>query len=374
MKYFLIAGEASGDLHASHLIDAIKRHDSAAEFMFLGGDLMSRAAGREPVVDYRRMAYMGFSAVLRNLGTIRRNLAEARRALAEFRPDCLILIDYPSFNLKVAKTAKKLGIKTYYYISPKVWAWKEFRVRAIKRLIDRMFVIFPFEVDFYRDRHDYNVTYVGNPSVEEIDNALAHADSRADFLKRYKLRDRRLIAIMPGSRRGEIRANLAVMTAAARRFPQYIGVIAGAPGIDDEFYASLTDLTVVRNDTFNLLAHSYAAMVTSGTATLETALSRVPQVACYRANGSRLSYEIMKRLLKVDFVTLPNLIAGHRVIDERLLHECTPDTIFDSLVAILPDGEPRKKMLEGYEEIRRKLGTGNAADTTARAIVDDLRR
>jgi lipid-A-disaccharide synthase len=372
MKYFLIAGEASGDLHASHLIQAIKRHDSEAQFCFLGGDLMSAAAGVAPIVDYRQMAYMGFSAVLRNLGTIRHNLDSARRALREFAPDCLILIDYPSFNLKVAKTAKKLGIKTYYYISPKVWAWKEYRVRSIKRLIDHMYVIFPFEVDYYRQRHDYDVTYVGNPSVEEIDHALGEADSRADFLRRYKLRDRRIIAIMPGSRRGEIRANLGVMTRAMRHFPQYLGVIAGAPGIDDEFYAGLTDLKVVRNDTFNLLAHSYAALVTSGTATLETALAGVPQVACYRANGSRLSYEIMKRLLHVDFVTLPNLIAGQRIIDERLLHECTPETIFDSLAAILPDGEPRAKMLDGYRLIRERLGTGNAADTTARDIIARL--
>ena len=237
MKYMLLAGEASGDLHASHLITALRRKDPEARFVFLGGDKMAAAAGCEPEVHIRDMAFMGFSEVLRNLGAIKRNMATAIKALTDHRPDALILIDYPSFNLKVAARAKKLGIPVFYYISPKVWAWKEHRVKSIKKLIDRMFVIFPFEVDFYRDRHGYDVTYVGNPSLSEVDKALGEALSREDFLKKHNLRDKPLIALLPGSRTGEIRNNLGVMTAVTDRFPQYQAVIAGAPNMAPEVYA-----------------------------------------------------------------------------------------------------------------------------------------
>lgn len=373
MVYMLIAGEASGDLHASHLMASIRRHDPEAQFVFLGGDLMAAQAGREPVVHYRDMAYMGFSEVIRNIGSIRRNLKLARKVLEKVRPDCLILIDYPSFNLKVAATAHNAGIPVYYYISPKVWAWKEWRVKTIKKLVDKMFVIFPFEVEWYRSRHGMDVTYVGNPSIAEIDAAIAAAPDADEFTSRHKLRQRPIIALLPGSRRGEIRNNLPVMLKAAAAFVQYQAVVAGAPGIEPEFYAQFGKLPVVTGDTMNLLAVCRAALVTSGTATLEAALAGVPQVACYRANGSELSYKIMQRLLSVDFVTLPNLILGREAIAEKLLHQCTPVAVAEALSPLTAlTSKKRQKMLDDYKEMRAILGDGDAAENTARLIVDDL--
>lgn len=371
MKYMLIAGEASGDLHASRLMADIRAIDPQATFTFLGGDRMAAVAGHAPLVHITDMAFMGFSEVLRNLGAIRRNMQTAVRALDTERPDVLVPVDYPSFNLKVAAQARRRGIPVVYYISPKVWAWKEHRVRALRRLVDSMLVIFPFEVDYYRDRHRMDVTFVGNPSVAEVDEALAALPARSDFLQRHGLRDKPLIALLPGSRRGEIRNNLAVMTAAAERFPQYRAVVAGAPGIDPSFYAALTDLPVVYGDTLGLLAHSRAALVTSGTATLEAALVGTPQVACYRSNGSRLAYNLMRRLVKVPYVTLPNLIADSPVIAELLLHNCTPDAIFDALAPLLRDTPERAAMLAGYAEVRRRLtasaaSAASAVATTAR--------
>ena len=373
MVYMLIAGEASGDLHASHLMASIRRHDPEAQFVFLGGDLMAAQAGREPVVHYRDMAYMGFSEVIRNIGSIRRNLKLARKVLEKVRPDCLILIDYPSFNLKVAATAHNAGIPVYYYISPKVWAWKEWRVKTIKKLVDKMFVIFPFEVEWYRSRHGMDVTYVGNPSIAEIDAAIAAAPDADEFSSRHMLRQRPIIALLPGSRRGEIRNNLPVMLKAAAAFVQYQAVVAGAPGIEPEFYAQFGNFPVVTGDTMNLLAVCRAALVTSGTATLEAALAGVPQVACYRANGSELSYKIMQRLLSVDFVTLPNLILGREAIAEKLLHQCTPVAVAEALSPLTAlTSKKRQKMLDDYKEMRAILGDGDAAENTARLIVDDL--
>ena len=373
MVYMLIAGEASGDLHASHLMASIRRHDPEAQFVFLGGDLMAAQAGREPVVHYRDMAFMGFSEVIRNIGSIRRNLKLARKVLEKVRPDCLILIDYPSFNLKVAATAHNAGIPVYYYISPKVWAWKEWRVKTIKKLVDKMFVIFPFEVEWYRSRHGMDVTYVGNPSIAEIDAAIAAAPDADEFSSRHKLRQRPIIALLPGSRRGEIRNNLPVMLKAAAAFVQYQAVVAGAPGIEPEFYAQFGKFPVVTGDTMNLLAVCRAALVTSGTATLEAALAGVPQVACYRANGSELSYKIMQRLLSVDFVTLPNLILGREAIAEKLLHQCTPVAVAEALSPLTAlTSKKRQKMLDDYKEMRAILGDGDAAENTARLIVDDL--
>lgn len=373
MVYMLIAGEASGDLHASHLIASIRRHDPKAQFVFLGGDLMAAQAGREPVVHYRDMAYMGFSEVIRNIGSIRRNLKLARKVLEKVRPDCLILIDYPSFNLKVAATAHKAGIPVYYYISPKVWAWKEWRVKTIKKLVDKMFVIFPFEVEWYRRRHGMDVTYVGNPSIAEIDAAIAAAPTSDMFADSHNLRRRPIIALLPGSRRGEIRNNLPVMLKAAAAFVQYQAVVAGAPGIEPEFYARFGTFPVVTGDTMNLLAVCRAALVTSGTATLEAALAGVPQVACYRANGSELSYKIMQRLLSIDFVTLPNLILGREAIAEKLLHQCTPVAVAEALSPLTAlTSKKRQKMLDDYKELREILGDGDAAENTARLIVDDL--
>ncbi len=376
MHYFLIAGEASGDLHGSHLIKALRHYDPEAVITFLGGDLMSAASGEEPVIHYRDMAYMGFSEVLRNIGKIGGNLRRAKNAVELASPDALILIDYPSFNLKVASRAAKLGIPVYYYISPKIWAWKKWRVHDIKRLVRRVFCILPFEPDFYKANDYRRAVYVGNPSVAEIDADLLAAGTREDFLARHRLRDRALIALMPGSRRGEIRNNLPVMVAAADTFPQYRPIIIGAPGIDDSLYSECgsRNTPVVREDNATaILAHCRAALVTSGTATLEAALAGVPQVVCYRANGSKLSYDLMKRILDIDYVSLPNLIAGRSIVPEMLLHNCTPELVADELRPLLRvDSEIRSAQLAGYGEVRRILGTSSASATAANAIVKDL--
>ncbi len=373
MHYFLIAGEASGDLHGAELVKALREADHAARFTFLGGDAMAGAAGVGPLIHYRDMAFMGFSEVLRNLRPIFSNLRRARRALADSRPDCFIPIDYPGFNLKVAKTASKLGIPVYWYISPKIWAWKEWRVKSIRRLVRRMLCILPFEPQFYAGHGYGSATYVGNPSVEEIDRALAAVGPRDEFLRRHRLRDRDIIALLPGSRRGEIRCNLPVMDAVARRFPQYTVVVAGAPGIEPEFYEAMTRFTVVRGATHELLAHSHAALVTSGTATLEAALAAVPQVVTYRSNGSKLAYKIMRRVIKGDFVSLPNLIAGREIIPEQLLHMWTPDIVAGRLAAITAGGsETRAAQLDGYAGMRRILGPAGAATRAAAVVTGDL--
>lgn len=372
MHYFLSSGEASGDLHGAELIKSLRRLDPDARFTFLGGDACADAAGTTPLIHIRRMAFMGFSEVLRNLPAIWRNIRTAKKAIADGRPDALILVDYPSFNLRLAEKAAKLGIPVFYYISPKVWAWKEWRVKKIKKLVTKLFAIFPFEPDFYR-RHGMEVEYVGNPSVEEVAERLEAAPPRDEFLKAHRLRDRKIIALLPGSRRGEIRNNLRVMIQAVDMMPQYRGVIAGAPGIEPEFYSQFTDLPVLHGETYNLLAHSHAALVTSGTATLETALAGVPQVVTYRANGSSISYRLMKRLLKIRFVSLPNLIADREIIPEQLLHMCTPELVGAKLAGILPDREPRRMQLEGYADMRERLGHNRAADRTAELIIENLR-
>lgn len=365
----LIAGEASGDLHASHLIEALRGKDPDAEFVFLGGDLMSKAAGHYPIIHCRDMAYMGFSEVLRHLGSIFHNLHTTREALATERPDLLILVDYPSFNLKVAKTAKKLGIPVYWYISPKIWAWKQWRVKSIKKLIDKVLCILPFEPQWYRGHGYDNAVYVGNPSAEEIERAIANTTPRDEFLKSNHLRDHRIIALLPGSRKGEIRCNLPIMDAVARQFPQYTIIVAGAPGIPDDFYEGLTKFKIVRDQTHTLLAHAHAALVTSGTATLEAALAGVPQVVTYRSNGSKAAYNLMKSMLHVRFVSLPNLIADREIIPELLLHFCTYEAVAEQLRLLTPDNSPtRLAQLENYTEMRRILGSAPAADTAAQEI------
>ncbi len=374
MHYFLIAGEASGDLHGGKLIEALKKRDTESVFTFLGGDSMEAASSEKPLVHYRDMAFMGFAEVVRNIAKVRANLQTARRSVVSAKPDALILIDYPSFNLKVAETAFKARIPVYYYISPKVWAWKKWRVKTIRRLVRRVFSIFPFEPDFYR-LNGAEAVYVGNPSVAEVDAVVASADAREKFLRDNALRDRPLVALMPGSRRAEIRSNLAVMTAAMDQFPQYRGVIIGAPGIEDSFYKECgAKLPVLRvRHAACALVHCRAALVTSGTATLETALAGVPQVAVYRGSGSSLTYNVMKRVLSVPFVTLPNLIAGESVVPELLMHLCTAGAVADALGPLLRPTEERSRQLDGYARIRAALGTCDAAAETAGQIVADLR-
>ncbi len=374
MHYFLIAGEASGDLHGADLVSAIRQIDRGAVISFFGGDKMAVAAGHEPLMHYRRMNFMGFSEVLRNIGKVAANLSAAKNAVEMASPDALILIDYPSFNLKVGAYAAKLGIPVYYYISPKIWAWKKWRIRDIRRYVRRVFSILPFEPAFYQ-ANGGNAEYVGNPSVAEIARQLASAPSREEFLERHKLRDRPIIALMPGSRRGEIRNNLPIMREASDRFPRYRAIIIGAPGVPDAVYAAsgAGTIPIVREEhTAHILCHCRGALVTSGTATLETALAGVPQVVMYRANGSKLSYGIMSRILDVEHVSLPNLIVGRTVVPELLLHLCTPGAAAGALAPLLDEQSAAfKAQMQGYADMKAALGDGDAAANTARRIVDE---
>lgn len=377
MKYMIIAGEASGDLHASRLIKEIKKRDEDARFCFIGGDMMSKAAGIEPELHYKELNVMGFSEVIRKLPTIVSTLRKAKRMLYAFRPDTLILVDYPSFNLRMAKAAKKLGIRTDWYISPKVWAWKEWRVKSIRKYVDFMYSILPFEPEFYR-KHGYDhIEYVGNPSVEEIDYALGHLPPFRHFVERNGLQDTRpIIALLPGSRKGEIRCNLPLMIEAAKRYREFQIVVAAAPSIPEKFYREVAEdsgMSVVFGATTPLLKYSRAAIVTSGTATLETALIGTPQVVCYRSNGSKLTYKIMRKLVKVNYVSLPNLIVGNQIVPELLLHDCTADHISRELSPLLQNSPGREWQVQGYKLMRKKLGNSVAPVFASELIVSAIR-
>lgn len=371
MKYYLIAGEASGDLHASHLMAAITREDEQAQFRFYGGDMMA-AVGGTCVQHYREMAYMGFIEVIAHLRPILNNLANCKRDIKSWQPDAVILIDYPSFNLKVAKYVKKeLGIPVYYYISPKLWAWKEYRIKDIRKYVDMVYSILPFEVDFYR-RHHYRITYVGNPTVDELSIRPYANETFAQFIASQHLQDKPIIALLAGSRKAEIRRNLPLMIDAAKDFTDYQLVIAGAPGITpDEYetYLEKGNVSVVYDATYRLLAQSSAALVTSGTATLETAILRVPQVVCYAMPGGKLVYDLFKNWLKVRFVSLVNLIADQEVVTELLVHHCTPDRICHELNMILHNREVYQRISEGYDEVARRLGQPGAPQRAAQSIV-----
>ena len=376
MKYMLIAGEASGDLHASRLIAEIRKREPEADFLFIGGDLMARAAGKKPELHYRELNVMGFSEVIRKLPSIFSTLRKARRMLESYSPDSLILVDYPSFNLKVAKAAHKKGIRTHWYISPKLWAWKEWRIKSIRKYVDFMYSILPFETDFYKKRNYDNIAYIGNPSVEEIDYSLGHIPPRRHFLERNGLTDvKPIIALLPGSRKGEIKCNLPVMMAAAKRYKDFQIVVGAAPSIPEKFYREVANdpgLSVVFGATTPLLKYSAAALVTSGTATLETALIGTPQVVCYRSNGSKLTYKIMRKLVKVNYVSLPNLIVGHKIVPELLLHYCTPDAISRELSPLLQNSPDRDQQIQGYRQMRRKLGNSVAPAYAADIITDPV--
>ena len=375
MKYFIIAGEASGDIHGSALIDALKIHDNNAQVEFLGGDLMARSAGHEPLIHYRDMAFMGFIEVIKHLRSILGFMKKAKNAMTASRPDALILIDYPSFNLKIAKWAHNQGIPTFYFISPKVWAWKEYRVKSIKRYVDRVFSILPFETEFYR-KHDYEVEYVGNPTVKEIDAALDTMRDAEQFCIDNGIDSAKpIIAIVPGSRRKEIRDNLPTMLAAASRHSDCQPVIAGAPSIDTTLYQQVIGsdkVPVLRDQTFELVRHARVALVTSGTATLETALLGTPQVACYRMNGSKRVYRFYSKLIKGKYVTLPNLIDDSPVIPELLLHLCTVESVDSWLSKLLTDSVERQAMIDGYKRIAEKLTKKDCTDITAQRIIEQL--
>lgn len=377
MKYFLIAGEASGDLHGAELIKSLQERDAEAECRFLGGDLMAAAAGTAPLVHYRDMAYMGFIEVARHLRTILGFMRTAKDAITQWRPDAVVLIDYPSFNLKVARHAHTLGIPVIYFISPKVWVWKEWRVKDIKRYVDEMCCILPFEPEFYR-RHNYRATYVGNPTMSEIRRATATMPGRDEFCTAHGLDAARpIIALVPGSRAKEIRDNLPTMVAAAGRHTSCQMALAVAPGMDRHIYDHVlggAPVTLVEGATWELVHHARAALVTSGTATLETAMLATPQVACFRMNGKKWLYNFYRRLLKGKYVTLPNLIANAPIIPELLLHQCTPTTIDRHLTQLLDDGPQRQAQLDGYRQMATLLGNQNCTAQTAERIANLLKQ
>lgn len=376
MRYYLIAGEASGDLHASNLMAALRELDAEAEFRFFGGDRM-RAVGGTLVKHYREMAFMGFIPVLLHLRTILRNMRACEEDIRRYRPDVVILVDYPGFNLKVARFVHtELGIPVHYYISPKVWAWKRYRVKSFRRYVDRMYCILPFEPDFFR-KLDYAVDYVGNPSVDSVEAYReGRAVSRADFLRVEGLSDKPILALLAGSRRQEIKDNLPTMLRVASAFPEYQAVIAGAPAIDPAYYRRYmgdSPARIVYDKTYSLLQHSEVALVTSGTATLETALFRVPQVVCYYVMAGRLASFIFHHFFHIPYISLVNLIAGREVVRELFGARFSEANIREELERLTCDTAYRERMLEGYDTVIRRLGAPGASREAARLIVDALR-
>ena len=376
MRYYLIAGEASGDLHASNLMAALRELDAEAEFRFFGGDRM-RAVGGTLVKHYREMAFMGFIPVLLHLRTILRNMRACEEDIRRYRPDVVILVDYPGFNLKVARFVHtELGIPVHYYISPKVWAWKRYRVKSFRRYVDRMYCILPFEPDFFR-KLDYAVDYVGNPSVDSVEAYReGRAVSRADFLRVEGLSDKPILALLAGSRRQEIKDNLPTMLRVASAFPEYQAVIAGAPAIDPAYYRRYmgdSPARIVYDKTYSLLQHSEVALVTSGTATLETALFRVPQVVCYYVMAGRLASFIFHHFFHIPYISLVNLIAGREVVRELFGARFSEANIREELERLMCDTAYRERMLEGYDAVIRRLGAPGASREAARLIVDALR-
>lgn len=377
MKYYLIVGEASGDLHASNLMKSIKAIDGEAQFRFFGGDLMS-AVGGERVKHYRELAYMGFIPVLMHLKTILSNMSSCKKDIVEWNPDALILVDYPGFNLSVAEFIhKKTNIPVYYYISPKIWAWKEYRIKNIKRDVDELFSILPFEIDFFEKKHNYKINYVGNPCVDSVDAFLRNdAMERGEFLATNNIPSKPIIALLAGSRKQEITANLPVMLEAVKEFPEYQPVIAGAPGIDKDFYAPYLKegACIVFGQTYNILNNSHAALVTSGTATLETAIFRVPQVVCYATPMARLYSWLKKRFLKVKFVSLVNLIAGREAVRELVAADMKLENVKAELGKLLPmDSKERTAMLNEYSRMLDILGAPGASKRAAGKIVSLLK-
>ena len=379
MKYYLIVGEASGDLHASHLMAALKQVDDNAEFRFFGGNLMSAVGGKR-VRHYRELAYMGFIPVLLHLHTIFKNMAMCKRDIVEWQPDALILVDYPGFNLDIAKYIHaKTNIPVYYYISPKIWAWKEWRIKSIKRDVSEMFSILPFEVPFYEQKHKYPVHYVGNPTAQEVAEFRAgYHQTYEEFCRENNLDSRKpIVALLAGSRLQEIKDNLPAMIEVAERFEDYQMVLAGAPSIEDEYYDKFlegTPVRVVKNKTYQLLSHTTAALVTSGTATLETALFNVPQVVCYETPLPKLIRFAFNHVLKVDYISLVNLVANKEVVPEMFADKFTIDGIANELYKIMPGQPARERMLAEYQEVLRELGSKVAPDEAASIMVDLLRK
>lgn len=370
MNYYFIAGERSGDLHGANLIRAIRHHDPEAQCRAYGGEQMAEA-GAVLVRHYRDMAFMGFLEVVKNLGTIRQIMRECQADLLAHRPDALILIDYAGFNLRMARFAKQHGIRVFYYISPKVWAWNQKRALKIKANVDRLFTILPFETEFFA-KYNYQVEYVGNPLLD----ALADFSPNPDFRKALKLDERPVIALLPGSRRQEITGILPIMLAASRQFAGYqfvVGTVSNLPeSLYDGFLANYPDVKRVSDAAYDLLHIATAALVTSGTATLETALMNVPEVVCYKT--TTVSYAIAKRLIAVPFISLVNLIAGDEVVKELIQNEFVADRVTAELSAILPGGQRRDKLLAGYADVQKKMGEPGASERAGQKMVELVRQ
>lgn len=365
MKYYIIVGEASGDLHGSNLMKSLKNQDSEAQFRFWGGDLMEAVSG-EQVMHYKERAIMGFTEVIRKLGTALKNIKFCKADIEAYQPDALIFMDYSGFNLRIAKWAKPKGFNTHYYISPQVWASREGRVKTIKETINHMYVVLPFVKDFYEQKHNYPVHFVGHPIIDAIQQ-----HERTDhiaFLKEYKLDDRPLITLMPGSRKQEITKMLGIMLQMVDHYPDYQFLIAGAPGQDEQFYKPFLgeNVTLVMNRAYDLLCLSHAALVTSGTATLETALFKVPQVVCYK--GSSISYRIAKMIIKLDYISLVNLIMDKQVVTELIQNDFNIVRLKQELDLIL-DATQRNRIFADYYDLEKNLGGAGASDRTAALII-----
>jgi lipid-A-disaccharide synthase len=372
MKYYIIAGEASGDLHGSNLIKAIHKKDSQAKIRAWGGDLME-AADANVVKHYRDLAFMGFAEVIMNLRTILRNIRECKKDIKNYKPDAVILIDYPGFNLRIAEFAKNLGIKVYYYISPQIWAWKKGRVHHIAKFTDKVFVILPFEKEFYA-KYGYKVDFVGHPLLDAIGKRDESETKAATLIKEFELTNKPIVAILPGSRKQEIGVMLPIMLKQIKNFPSHQFVIAAAPSFDLSYFKPFTEkypsLNIISNRTYDLLQISHAALVTSGTATLETALFKVPEVVCYKANA--ISYQIAKRIVDIKYISLVNLIMDQEVVTELIQAKLNEKLLKQELGKLLSDTPERLKMINKFEELINALGSGGASATTAELLIEDL--
>lgn len=371
MRYYIISGEASGDLHGSNLIRNLKLLDPVAEFRCWGGDLMKKQ-GVTLVKHYENLAFMGFLLVLLNIRTLLKNIKFCRKDIISYNPDVLILIDYPGFNLRIARHAKKAGLKVFYYISPAIWAWHRSRIKTIKRYVDRMFVILPFEKDFYK-QYDYEVDFAGHPLLDAIEDRKNKNESFKDFTARNKLPDKPVIALLPGSRKQEIKNILPVMLQIIEYFPGHRFVLGAAPSIDENYYSRYTEgynISIIYDQTYELLQQALAAIVTSGTATLETALFGVPEVVCYRSRG--ISFYIAKMLVNVKYLSLVNLIMDKEVVKEYIQEELTIENVKIELDRILFDTDHRNKIINNYKSLKEKLGGAGASARVAKLIIEKI--
>lgn len=372
MKYFIIAGEQSGDLHGSNLAKELFRHDPQAEIRCWGGDLLE-SAGADVMMHYMNIAYMGFLDVVKNLSSIRRNLKTCKQQISDFRPDLVILIDYPGFNFRIAEYASKSGLRVFYYISPKLWAWKEGRVERVRKYVDKMYIIFPFEVDFYK-KHNIRVEYRGNPLLDETEKVLASLPPGEEIKRSLGLDDKPVIALLAGSRKSEVKKILPAMMSVVSHFPDYQFVLAGVKNLPDELYSGIigeNPVKILKDRTYEILSVSEAALVKSGTSTLEAALFGVPQVVCFR--GDAVSMLIAWVVIKVKYISLVNLIAGYEAVKELVQYSLNENNLLMELKAILKGGQKREQMISDYKKVREILGPAGASERVAEDMVKTLR-